>query len=290
MARGLRRPWQGKDRHPLVGRSAHRQRLERFGHVGTGVPVPYFDRTAPLFHLRGRTSSELVINSVQYGTRTGNLYPVAIRLTTALPDYVVPGFALGARNVRGEYTDWASHPHLKVIRYDAEALTGGVIVETITRPPVVHDDHPLPAPAGPRLADRHLHRRGSFVRLMSASRIVVPSACLGINTSMNGSTQLWTGGDHEGYFNVIAGGQLELTSIGMSWLGAVGPAMAQDIIFARDTGSRFSTVTRQNLCDELLGGVRRSGPTRHGSVVVFRNRFRRIALPASFLHATVRPK
>lgn len=60
--------------------------------------------------------------------------------------------------------------------------------------------------------------------------------------------EAWTGSDHEGYINLVDGGQMELQNIGFCYQGYDGSTMDQDCIYIRDAGTRFVTCTGVVLC------------------------------------------
>lgn len=139
------------------------------------------DPHAPVLDVRGDFVTEIVIARLALGPRGQsdftrsppiiryrNDYPLTVELESALPDYVAPGYALGMKNITGDG--------------DAEALSGAIKVETIRA-----DRRALTATVtSSRTADlvspAKLDTTTPFQGLMP-SRLVVPSACLGIDTS-----------------------------------------------------------------------------------------------------------
>lgn len=150
--------------------------------LGTRAPnIRRKDPQAPVLDLRGRFVTEIVIASLRIGPRGAsdfsqsppviryrNDYPLTIELEAPLPAYVAPGYALGMKNITGDG--------------DAEALSGAIKVETIGE-----DRRTLTATVtssrgvdleSPGALDTETPFQG-----LAPSRIVVPSACLGIDTS-----------------------------------------------------------------------------------------------------------
>ena len=52
-------------------------------------------------------------------------------------------------------------------------------------------------------------------------------------------TQLWTGGDYEGYIELYNGARAETRRIGLSYLGHTGNAFMQEMVMVADSGSRY---------------------------------------------------
>ena len=52
-------------------------------------------------------------------------------------------------------------------------------------------------------------------------------------------TQLWTGGDYEGYLEFYNGARGETRFLGLSYVGHTGAAFAQELVMVADSGTRF---------------------------------------------------
>lgn len=196
--------------------------------LGTGVPVSFIERRNPKLLLRGTGSTTHTITSIAFGVRTGNLYEDnVIGFTPALPAQVVPGYAIGASNVRGDN--------------DAEAVSGAIMVKTVAVDRLsVTFDHLCPRTAN-LVSPTTIDSTSTFSGVL-ASRLVIPSFCLGVNTSYDGPTELWTGSNYEGYLNII-GGELQTDHIGVSWVGLSGASMDQDMIYGERSSIVLSTHT-----------------------------------------------
>ncbi len=290
--------------------------------LGTIIPnIRRKDPQAPVLDIRGAVITEIIITSLQLGSRGAsdfsqsppimryrNDYPLTIVLESPLPDYVVPGYALGMKNITGDG--------------DAEALSGAIKVETIRADrraltTTVTSSRPADLVSPTKLDTQTLYQG------LTPSRLVIPSACLGIDTSykveeaksivavtrgeqtsvklaqphdftegqmvrfsevagmreLNGQqltvtapitatefhlktlqnavldsraygewagegkvrrmTQLWTGGDYEGYFDFYNGARGESWRLGLSYIGHTGAAFMQELVMVADSGSRF---------------------------------------------------
>lgn len=319
--------WQGKCR---VGNDARIViRLAKGLHTvsarsapGSIIPnIRRKDPQAPVLDMRGAFVTEIVITALRLGQRGAsdftqsppvlryrNDYPLTVELESPLPDYVVPGYALGMKNITGDG--------------DAEALSGAIKVETIRADrraltTTVTSSRTADLVSPTRLDTQTLYQG------LSPTRLVIPSACIGIDTSyqieeprniasvtrgettrvtmtlphgfaagemvrfadvqgmteLNGQqlivaapvtatefslhslqnmaldsrsygewsaqgrvrrvTQLWTGGDYEGYFDFYNGARGETWRLGLSYLGHTGNAFAQELVMVADSGSRF---------------------------------------------------
>lgn len=220
----------------------------------------------------------------------------------------MPGYAIGMKNITGDG--------------DAEALSGAIKVETIgadrrTFTTTVSSSRSADL-VSPKKLDTETLYQG-----ISPSRVVIPSACLGIDTSykieepktitaltrgettrvtvasghdyvegqmvrfagiegtteLNGQqlivaapvtatefhlktlenaplnsrsygewnglgkvsrvTQLWTGGDYEGYFEYLNGARGETRLLGLSYVGHTGNVFMQEQVMVADSGSRY---------------------------------------------------
>ncbi|MEQ1850872.1 MAG: hypothetical protein ABMA01_04680 [Chthoniobacteraceae bacterium] len=279
------------------------------------------DPHAPVLDIRGAHVTETAIVSLKIGKRGSSDfsqsppviryrtdYPLAIELEKPLPDYVVPGYAIGMKNITGDG--------------DAEALSGAVKVETISADRRTVTTTVNSSRVAELISPTKLDTKTLFQGL-TASRIVIPSACLGIDTSytveqakeitgvvrgettrvtvagghdfqegqmvrfsamrgmteLNGQqlivaapvtatefhlktlqntpldsraygewtemgsvsrvTELWTGGDYEGYFDFHNGARGETRFLGLAYVGRTGNAFAQELVMVADTGSRY---------------------------------------------------
>jgi hypothetical protein len=287
-------------------------------------PVPIIrrkDPSAPVLDIRGSYIAEIVIASLRLGrrgesdfqqsppiVRYRNDYPLTVALAKPLPDHVVPGYAIGMKNITGDG--------------DAEALSGAVKVESIAADrrsftTTVTSSRPTDL-VSPTKLDTETTYQG-----ITASRVIIPSACLGIDTSykvedakpvtavargettrltvagshdyavgqmvrlsgldgtreLNGRqflvsapvtatafhlktldhsgldsrtygeftrggsvsrvTEIWTGGDYEGYFEFLNGARGETQTLGLSYIGHTGSAFAEELVMVADSGSRF---------------------------------------------------
>lgn len=182
---------------------------------------------SPLLDIRGADITDIPMASISYGARSGDNYPVTVVAASALPSYVVPGYALGMRNVTGGNDARALNGALTVLTIDS----GRTTITGMLKCPRVLD---LVSPSPTTDIDTT-----STYQTMPASRIRVPSACIAVNTSYNGLTEVWTGSALEGYFNFQDGGCGEFRNIGMSWVGGDDPTFNQKLIYVRDSGSRW---------------------------------------------------
>jgi hypothetical protein len=57
--------------------------------------------------------------------------------------------------------------------------------------------------------------------------------------SVSRVTQLWTGGDYEGYFEFYNGARSETQKLGLSYVGHTGNVFAQELVMVADSGSRY---------------------------------------------------
>lgn len=189
--------------------------------LGTGVPILRHYGTFPAFNLNPyEAGTEHLISSITYGTRTGDVYPVTVVLTTALGAHVVPGYSLGLKNITGDN--------------DAGAITGGMTVATISGDRLTVTGS-VQAPRSVDLVSPTTINTAVTWYGMAASRLVVPASCLTINTKYVSGTPVWTGANYEGYFNVSKGGRINLNGIGISWAGSSGTA--HDFAFIDGAGS-----------------------------------------------------
>lgn len=179
--------WQGKCRTGNDARIVIRiakgfHTVSAWNAFGTGVPnIRRRDPQAPVLDIRGAGVTEIPIVALQLGRRGAsdfgqsppviryrNDYPLSITLESPLPDHVVPGYALGMKNITGDG--------------DAEALSGAIKVETIaadrrTLTTTVTSSRTKDLVSPQKLDTQTLYQG------ITPSRIVIPSACLGIDTS-----------------------------------------------------------------------------------------------------------
>lgn len=188
--------------------------VEAYDALGTGVHVPVRQGGAPVLALEGESATEYTITSISYSAPTSSYYyTVTVTVTSALPSYVVAGYALGARNVQGDN--------------DAEALTGALKVLTIASDRLSFTAHLINRRAAPLVSPTTITTSGTDSGV-NRSRILVPSACICVE-----STDGWTGSSTEGYFNVERGGRLEMDSLGLSSSLTASPttSLSQDGVF-----------------------------------------------------------
>jgi hypothetical protein len=148
--------------------------------LGDGVPVHYWrGGHAGTLYIEGQSYTAYTISSITFGTRAASTYPierganeyeVSIVVTSALPAYVVAGYALGLRNVDADN--------------DGEVISGAIIVETISGDRLtVTGTHRCTRTAN-LVSPTVINSSGSYTyQGMLASRVIVPSWCLGWDTS-----------------------------------------------------------------------------------------------------------
>lgn len=201
--------------------------VDAWDSLGTGIPINMRWANQPLLAVQGSTNTDVAITSISYGARSGDQYTVTVTAASALPSYVVAGYALGMRNVQGDNDAQALNGALTVLTIDSGRTT---ITGTLTCPRVVDL-------VSPTTIDSSTVYQG-----MAGSRIRVPAACIAVNTAYNGLTEIWTGSDKEGYFSFQDGGCGEFKNLGMSWVGGDDPTFNQKLIYARDGGTRFYAI------------------------------------------------
>jgi hypothetical protein len=319
--------WQGKcrtgnDARIIIRLAKGFHSVNAWNALGTRNPnILRRDPHAPVLDIRGAHLTEIAIVSLRIGKRgTSDFsqsppviryrydYPLTIELGSPLPDHVVPGYAIGMKNVTGDG--------------DAEALSGAIKVETIGADRRTMTTTVTSSRAAELVSPTKLDTKTPYQGL-KPSRIVIPSACLGINTSytvekakkitgvargettrltvagghdftegqmvrlsgflgakeLNGQqlivtapitatefhvktlentpldsraygewigsgwvsrvTQLWTGGDYEGYFEFYNGARGETRFLGLSYVGHTGNAFMQELVMVADSGSRY---------------------------------------------------
>lgn len=319
--------WQGRcrtgnDARIIIRIAKGLHTVNAWNALGTRNPnILRRDPHAPVLDIRGAHVTEIGIVSLKIGKRgTSDFsqsppviryrydYPLTIELEKPLPEYVVPGYAIGMKNITGDG--------------DAEALSGAIKIETITADRRTLTTTVNSSRSAELVSPTKLDAKTPFQGLMP-SRIVIPSACLGIDTSytvekpkqitaiargettrvtvagghdftegqmvrfstvggttqLNGQqlivatpitatefhlktlenapldtraygewtaagqvsrvTQLWTGGDYEGYFDFYNGARGETRFLGLSYVGRTGNAFMQEMVLVADTGSRY---------------------------------------------------
>lgn len=143
--------------------------------AGFDKPVVYARGNGPKFLIRSASQAEIIMTSIAYGTRVGDVYPVTVGVASPIPAYVVPGCAVGHRCVSSSAKD----------ADDAEALSGGVIVETIAVDRLSYTGRFM----CPRVVDLVSPLNGNIltgaIHSQSASRAVFSRGCLAWNTDFS---------------------------------------------------------------------------------------------------------
>jgi hypothetical protein len=147
---------------------------------------------------------------------SGRLYTVTVTLAAALPERVVPGYALGLSNIFAD-----------------DEANGGIIVETISSDRLTVTGR-VRSHGVPMLASATLN-----TTIVSASflpnQLVVPKACLRVLASPAVPGQsTWDGSAREGFLNALRGGRIDVQYLGIAYNGVTSE---HDIAFAGGAGS-----------------------------------------------------
>lgn len=248
--------WHGTCRVPsdtdLVIRLANGYHsLSAWDALGTSVPIiQRAESTAPVLHLRGNSATILVISSITLGSRGvsdftldppviryGHDQQITIVTTTALPSYArVRGYAVGLQNILGDG--------------DAQCLSGAIVIETcssdgltITGTVSCQRTATLSSPASINSSTTY---QGT-----ASSRLIVPTACLGVNTSytvaaaktvtgvtLGAATTITIAAGH----NFVAGDQVRFSGVG----GTTQLNGQQLIVSAPVTATEFNLSTLES--------------------------------------------
>lgn len=152
-------------------------------------------------------------------TLPGTLYSATITVSTAIPDRVVAGFAVGGQNVQGDG--------------GADCLNGGFIVESVALDRlslvVKFRNHGV-APTAFTTPDN------TPSLSLTPNQLCIPKATIRAQSSGWG-----TGAAREGFINAYTGGKVLLTNIGISYNGVTD---AHDLLFTANAASSIQLVDR----------------------------------------------
>jgi hypothetical protein len=161
-----------------------------------------------------RTITGATFTSLSTDARAGTLYSATITLSTALPDRVVAGFAVGGQNVQGDG--------------GADCLNGGFIVESVATDKlslvVKFRNHGV-APTTFTTPD------STPSLSLTPNQLLIPKATIRAQASGWG-----TGASREGFMNAINGGKIRMRNLGISYNGITS---SHDLVAAFGEGSEI---------------------------------------------------
>jgi len=200
-----------------------------FGKIDLEIPDGYWELYGDSIEARANenefsikgsgTPSSYPITSIDYGTTVSGRVPVTIGVGTALPDRVVPGYAVGTQAIYGDE--------------DAAAVTGALVVETVASdrlsltatfwlrrnasagddpdlegtyyqpvsPTTITTEFPPATEGGPPITS---------VNGVPISRLVIPRFCINFTGGWNGRTT-------EGAICAVDGGMVRTVNCGFSY-------------------------------------------------------------------------
>lgn len=165
------------------------------------------------------TITGATFTSIGTDTHPGTLYSANITVSTAIPDRVVAGFAVGGQNVQGDG--------------GADCLNGGFIVESVALDRlslvVKFRNHGV-APTAFTTPDN------TPSLSLTPNQLCIPKATIRAQSSGWG-----TGAAREGFINAYSGGKVLLTNIGISYNGVTD---AHDLLFTSNAASSIQLVDR----------------------------------------------
>lgn len=163
----------------------------------------------------------LTISSISYTLVSGNTYTATVGTTTALPAHVVVGYAVGCQNVKS--SDPAD---------GSQALNGAHIITSIAANRLSFTCNLRVFGAAPAAVVSANLQTATTQGLVGCA-LVVPKCCIRANSAG------WNGSIQEGWLNALRGGRIDLTYIGMSYIGTTSE---HDILFANGQGSAITLV------------------------------------------------
>lgn len=163
----------------------------------------------------------LTINSISYALVSGNTYTATVGVSTALPARVVAGYAVGCQNVKS--SDSAD---------GSQALNGAHIITSIAGDRLSFTCTLRVYGAAPA-AVVSANLETATTQGLAGCALVVPKCCIRADSAG------WFGSIQEGWLNALRGGRVDLTYIGMSFIGVTGE---HDILFANGQGSAITLI------------------------------------------------
>ena len=142
-------------------------------------------------------------------------------MSTALPAHVVVGYAVGCQNVKS--SDSAD---------GSQALNGAHIITSIAGDRLSFTCTLRVYGAAPAVVVS-ANLSTATTQGLAGCALVVPKCCIRANSAG------WFGSIQEGWLNALRGGRIDLTYIGMSYIGITSE---HDILFANGQGSAITLI------------------------------------------------